>query len=179
MSDKKITYERLAEAVKAVGIAVIAVALAFGLVSAPTETPADDNQPTARGVTNFDSLTLSDDLVVGGDSSVTGALDVDGAVTFGSGALYPLLINDSSEGIYAASALVTGTAVLNTSNHGFSSVTAAFCTLGSTPGTGAGAPALCWASVSGVTVTITVEQDDWTTNATVSGTVNYAVLGTP
>lgn len=42
-----------------------------------------NNQPTARGVTNFSSLTLSDDLVVGGTSTTTGATTQNGDFTVG------------------------------------------------------------------------------------------------
>lgn len=184
----KLTLERVKDALTAVAAAVVAI---VGVIYSLQADFSGGNEPTARGVTNFDSLTLSDDLVVGddttltddatvgGDLTVTGALDVTGATTFGSGSLYPLLINDSSEAIYAASGTITGTLVLTASTHGLASITAGFCTLGSTPATGAGDPALCWLGFSGTTFTVTVEQDDWTTNASVPATVNYAVIGTP
>lgn len=171
----KITYERLTEAVKAIAAAVIAVALLFGWISQP----AEDNAPTARGTSNFGSIALSDDLVVGDDASIAGDLAVTGATTLGSGSLYPLLINDSSEALYVGSTTITGTLAITNSTHGLTTVTAAVCTLGATPATGAGDGALCWVGVSGGTATITVEQDDWTTNATNSVVVNYAIVGTP
>ena len=176
----KLTYERIMQAVQVIAIAIVSLAVTFGWIAAPTA-----DEPTARGVTNFDSLTLSDDLVVGddasvgGDIAVTGDLAVTGASTFGSGDLYSLLIDDSSEAIYVGSGLVTGTLAVAAGTHGLAAVTAAFCSLGSTPGTGAGDPALCWAGVSGTTVTFVVEQDDWTTNASVSGTLHYAIIGNP
>jgi hypothetical protein len=42
------------------------------------------NPLTVQGVSNFNSITLSDDLVVGGTTTMTGATTQTGAVTFGS-----------------------------------------------------------------------------------------------
>lgn len=177
------TTERVIQIFTAIGTAVALILLSFGYISG---TPAaSDNEATARGVTNFDSLTLSEDLVVGddatvsGDLAVTGALDVTGAPTFGSGSLYPLLIDDSSEAIYFTQSTFTGTEVITTSTHGLSAITAAGCTLGESPATGAGDGALCWVGWSGTTLTVTVEQDDWTTDAANSTIVDYWVAGTP
>jgi hypothetical protein len=174
MSNGKITYERIMQAIQALAVAAVSLAVIFGWVAAPA-----GNEPTARGVTNFDSLTLSDDLVVGDDATITGDLDVTGAANYGADNLYSLLINDSSEQIYVGRSTFTGTLAITTTTHGLSAITAAFCTLAETPATGAGDGALCWVGVSGTTATITVEQDDWTTNAGNSTAVHYAIVGNP
>lgn len=59
-------------------IGVIALVLvAFGVLQ-----PDTANQPTARGVSNFDDITLSGDLAVGDDATVTGDLAVTGQTSF-------------------------------------------------------------------------------------------------
>lgn len=172
MNEKpKLTYQGLIQIFTAIGTAVALVLLSLGYIS-DAGAPGD-NEPTARGVTNFDSLTLSDDLVVGDDATVSGDLIIGGS------SLYPLLINDSSEAIYVTQSTFTGTEVITTSTHGLSAITAAGCALGESPATGAGDGALCWVGWSGTTLTVTVEQDDWTTNATNSTIVDYWVAGTP
>jgi hypothetical protein len=150
-----------------------AVALILALLGFLEMDMVEGNDPTARGVTNFDSITLAEDLSVGDDATITGDLIV------GSGSLYPLLIDDSSEAIYAGSSTITGTEAITTASHGLSSITAAGCSLGESPGTGAGDAALCWVGVSGSTVTVTVEQDDWTTDATAGASIYYWIIGTP
>jgi len=157
----KTTTDTVVQIFTAIGTAVALILLAFGYI---TDSGAGDNQPEARGVTNFDSITLSEDLVVGDDVTITGALSVGG---------------DDVDAIFAASTTVTGTLAVTSATHGLSAVTAAGCTLGATPSTASGGPALCWVGVSGTTATITVEQDDWTTNATSPVTINYWVIGTP
>lgn len=72
---KKITYERFVEAIKAIAGAVIAIALLLGYVQAP-ETAVSD-QPTARGVSNFDDLAIGGDLTVTGDVATNTDLTVD------------------------------------------------------------------------------------------------------
>lgn len=177
MNKNKITFDRVVSIFSALGTAVALILLSLGYISgAPV---ADGNEPTARGVTNFDSLTLSEDLVVGDDASVTGDLAVTGDYTFGSSGLNALLIDDSSEAIYLTQSTFTGTEVITTSTHGLSAITAAGCALGESPATGAGDGALCWVGWSGTTLTVTVEQDDWTTDAANSTIVDYWVAGTP
>jgi hypothetical protein len=95
----------------AIGTAVALILLAFGYISPA----AGDNEAEARGVTNFDSITLSEDLVVGDDVTITGALSVGG---------------DDMDAIYAASTTVTGTLAVTSATHGLSAITAAGCTLG-------------------------------------------------
>lgn len=69
-------------ATRIVGVLAL-VLVAFGVLQ-PSDAPVVEvNQPEARGVTNFDSLTLSDDLVVGGTAAITGALTQTGAFTGG------------------------------------------------------------------------------------------------
>lgn len=157
---QKISYAAFIQAGSAVVTAIALILALFGFIGPA----AGDNEATARGVTNFDSLTLSEDLVVGDDVTITGALSVGG---------------DDVEAIYAASTTVTGTLAVAAATHGLSAVTAAGCTLGATPSTASGGPALCWVGVSGTTATITVEQDDWTTNATSPVVINYWIIGTP
>ena len=151
----KTTTDMVVQIFTALGTAVALILLAFGYIS---DAPAGDNEATARGVTNFDSITLSDDLIVGGSVTIDG---------------------DTVDGLYAASTTVTGTLAVAAATHGLSAVTAAGCSLGESPGTGAGDGALCWVGVSGTTATITVEQDDWTTNATAGTVINYWIVGTP
>lgn len=74
MEQPKLKYSQFIQAGTAVLTAVALVLLALGFLS------DDRNQPEARGVTNFDSLTLSSDLVVGNDASVAGDLAVTGAL---------------------------------------------------------------------------------------------------
>ncbi|MFZ1401125.1 MAG: hypothetical protein WAS33_29740 [Candidatus Promineifilaceae bacterium] len=148
------TTDQVVQIFTAIGTAVALILLAFGLIGEP----AGDNEATARGVTNFDSITLSDDLVVGGSVTIDG---------------------DTVDAIYADSATVTGTLAITASTHSLSAITAAGCSLGESPGTGAGDGALCWVGVSGTTATITVEQDDWTTNASSGTVINYWIIGTP
>lgn len=173
MNEKpKLTTEGIIQIFTAIGTAVALILLSLGYIS-----DAGGNEPTARGVTNFDSLTLSEDLVVGDDATVAGDLTVTGASS--SGGLYPLLIDDSSEAIYVTQSTFTGTEVITTSTHGLTAITAAGCTLGETPATGSGDGALCWVEFASTTLTVTVEQDDWTTNAANSTIVDYWVAGTP
>ncbi len=135
--------------------------------------PAPD-EPTARGTTNFDDIVLSGDLTVGDD------LDVTGSATFGSGNLSALLSDTDGQVVFVAERSVTGTATIGTGVHGVDDITAAFCTMGQTPSTGAGAAALCWVDFGATgNLTITVEQDDWTTNASVVAVIEYLVVGTP
>lgn len=147
--------------------ALALILVAFGVLQPDTAA----NQPEARGVSNFDTLTA--------DVVNAGALDVTGSPTFGASNMYPLLTDTSSQGVYVGQTTFTGTLAVTAATHGLSAVTAAFCTLGQSPGTGAGAPALCWSGFTTTTVTFTVEQDDWTTNATSGAIVNYAIVGTP
>jgi hypothetical protein len=156
----KISYTAFIQAASAVVTAVALILALIGVIGPA----AGDNEAEARGVTNFDSITLSEDLVVGDDVTIAGALSVGG---------------DDMDAIYAASTTVTGTLAVTSATHGLSAITAAGCTLGATPSTASGAPALCWVGVSGTTATITVEQDDWTTNATSSVIINYWIIGTP
>lgn len=155
MNEKpKITYEGVISIFTAIGTAIALILLSLGYISAP----AGDNEATARGVTNFDSLTLSDDLVVGGSVTIGG---------------------DTVDAIYATQSTFTGTEVITSSTHGLTAITAAGCSLGESPATGSGDGALCWVGWSGTTLTVTVEQDDWTTNAANSTIVDYWVIGTP
>jgi len=71
----KTTTDTVVQIFTAIGTAVALILLAFGYI---TDSGAGDNQPEARGVTNFDSITLSEDLVVGDDVTITGALSVGG-----------------------------------------------------------------------------------------------------
>lgn len=159
----KTTADTVVQIFTAIGTAVALVLLAFGFIT-DSGPAAGSNQAEARGVTNFDSITLSEDLVVGDDVTITGDLVVGG---------------DTVEAIYAASTTVTGTLAITGSTHSLSAITAAGCTLGESPGTGSGDGALCWVGVSGTTATITVEQDDWTTNASNGTVINYWIIGTP
>lgn len=167
------TKKQFFEIATSVITAVALILIAFGVLAPDDSAVIVDNEPTARGVSNFDDITLSGSLNVGG------ALDVTGASTFGSSNMYPLLTDSASQGIYVGQSTITGTATIAAGTHSLSAVTAAFCTLGQSPATGAGAPALCWTSFTTTTVTITVEQDDWTSNATSGAIVNYAIVGTP
>jgi hypothetical protein len=164
---EKPTSSQIVQIFTAVGTAVALILLAFGLISGDPAT----NQPEARGVTNFDTVTAN---VVN-----AGSLDVTNSPTFGASNMYPLLTDTSSQGIYIGKTTFTGTLAVTAATHGLTAVTAAFCTLGQTPSTASGAPALCWSGYTTTTVTFTVEQDDWTTNATSGAIVNYAIVGTP
>lgn len=188
--ENKMTKSQFVDlATKIIGVVALLL-LAFGQLQ--SDAPAEDGA-TARGTTNMDTLVLSqdltvtddatigDDTAVTGDLTVGGTLDITGATTFGSGNLSPLLTADSNEAVFTTSYTFTGTKVITSSLHGMATgVTSAFCTLGETPATGAGDGALCWVGIGATkNVTVTVEQDDWTTNAANSTKVYVAIVGTP
>lgn len=174
MQTDKLTKKQFIELATQIVLALGVLLVAFGLLKPDAAAPTD-NEATARGVTNFDSLTLSQDLIVGDD------LDVAGDTTFGTGNLSPLLTADTNEAVFTASYTFTGTKVITSLLHGFETgVTSAFCTLAETPATGSGDGALCWVGIGATqNVTVTVEQDDWTTNAANSTAVYVGVVGTP
>lgn len=168
--ENKLTKAQFVHLATSVIGAIALLLVAFGVLTPDAAAPADE--ATARGTTNMDTLVLSEDL------TVTDDLDIGGDVNFGSSNLVPVAATSGLEA-YFATATFTGTKVITTSAHGLTAVTAAVCTLGETPATGSGDGALCWVGISGTTVTFTVEQDDWTTNAANSTKVYYAVVGTP
>ena len=129
-------------------------ALALVLVAVGVLSDGAANQPTARGTTNFDTVSV-DSLVV--DSQ------------------YPLESATEGQTIFVGSGSITQTVPA----HGLSTVTAAACDLSVAPSTGAGAPAFCVPLISGSTVTITLYQDDWTTAATSAAQASYIIVGSP
>lgn len=150
----------------AVGALVLALVLAVGMVLGLTLLA---DPLVEQGVTNFDSITLSDDLIVGDD------LTVSGSAQFGTSSLYPLGFASDGNQIVYGSDTVTTTA---TASHGLTTVTWALCSLGEDAGTGAGAAATCTVTVSGNTVTLSTFQDDAVTS-TVGAVVNWLVIGAP
>ena len=147
-------------------IAILLLAFSFFTSEPAADEPVIIGGAT-EGVSNFDDLAVSGDLDVGDD------------LTFWAGNVYPLGSETNDLAVYAATATFSGTLDVGAATHGLTSIVAAFCTLGQTPGTGAGAPAHCWTSVSALTATLTVEQDDWTTNATSAAVVEYLLIGAP
>ena len=135
-------------------------ALALILVAFGVLTDGAANQPTARGTSNFSDIDLS------------------GNLNYGTSNLYPVGSTGANDAIYAASGSITET-VLTTSEHGFSTVTAATCDLNAAAATGVGDPAFCVPLVSGTTVTVTLYQDDWTTAATNAAAASYVIIGQP
>lgn len=134
------------------------VAVALLLIAVAMLLPSGGNEPAAKGTTNFSNLAV-DSLTIDGN--------------------YPV-VGDTSLGIYGARVEVTGTLAIPAATHGLSAITSAVCTLvDDGPSTGAGEAALCWIGTSGTTVTITAEQDDWTTNATVMTPIDVIIIGTP
>jgi hypothetical protein len=172
------TKERISAAASVV-TALALVALVFvGLSSiGKGEAPAIEPPPAppAAGVSNFDSLTLSDDLNVGGDADVTGS------ITVGSSDLYPLGSATDGQAVYAASGLITQTLVVTESAHALSTITSAFCQLNQAPSAAATSAAYCVPIVSGTTVTVTLYQDDFVTavGASDSAQTSYEIIGTP
>jgi hypothetical protein len=53
-------------------------------ISYPTSQPINQNPISLGGITNYDSLTLSDNLIVGGTVTITGATSLSGALTSGT-----------------------------------------------------------------------------------------------
>lgn len=148
---KKLTGSQIVEIFTAIGTAIALILLAFGYATS-------NEAPTAKGTTNFSDLAV-DSLTIDGNSPVVGGTTL---------------------GIYAAQVQVTGTLAIAAGTHGLSAITSAVCSLAEDgPSTGAGEAALCWIGTSGTTVTITTEQDDWTTNATAMTPVNVIIVGTP
>lgn len=164
---------------KIVGIATnIIGAIALVLVAFGVLTDGTANQPSARGTSNFDivsaeQLTSTDDLTVTDDA------DIGGSINIGTSNLYPLLNATDGQAVYAATATITGTSAIAAGTHGFSTIIGAVCDINAAPGVTAGDPAFCVPVVSGTTVTITVKQDDWTTNATSGVSTSYVIIGTP
>lgn len=148
---KKLTGSKIVDIFTAIGTAIALILLALGYATS-------DEGPTAKGTTNFTDLAV-DSITVDGNSPVVG---------------------DTSLAIYGARVEVTGTLAIPAATHGLSAITSAVCTLvDDGPSTGAGEAALCWIGTSGTTVTITAEQDDWTTNATVMTPIDVIIIGTP
>lgn len=171
----KLTKQQVYNIAQALLTAVLLLGVTLGWF-----TDGEVDEPTARGTTNFSNVELSGDLEVGDDATILGDLDITGATTFGSGNLSPLLTDTASEVLFATERTITGTATITTLVHGVDDITAAFCTMGQTPSTGAGAAALCWVDFGATgNLTITVEQDDWVTNASGSAVIEYIVVGTP
>lgn len=75
----KLTTQGVIQIFTAIGTAVALVLLSLGYIS-DAGAPGD-NEATARGVTNFDSLTLSEDLIVTDDSTLTDDVAVGGDLT--------------------------------------------------------------------------------------------------
>lgn len=144
-------------------LAILISAVALLLIGISFVLPSGDNEPAAKGTTNFSDLVA--------DSLTVDSLTVDGNTP---------VVGGTTLGIYAAQVQVTGTLAIAAATHGLSAITSAVCSLAEDgPSTGAGEAALCWIGTSGTTVTITAEQDDWTTNATVMTPVNVIIVGTP
>lgn len=161
-------FTRITTILAVLALWAIALSLLFGGLGL-----AAPNAPTVRGVSNFDDITLADDLVVGDDA------DVGGALTFGANDLYPLGDTTDGQAVYAASSTVTGTLVITGSTHGLSSISSAQCTLNAPGGNSAGDPAVCNPIVSGTVVTVTIYQDDFATEATSGILTSYALIGSP
>lgn len=149
----RITGNQILGGLTAIGTVIALLLIGWSMVSGVADNPA-----TAKGTTNFSDLVV-DSIVIDG--------------------IYPMLTDNASQAIYANSGIITGTLAVTAGTHGLTTINSAYCTLAESPGTEAGAGALCWVDVSGTTVTITVEQDDWTTNATVGIDVYYMIVGTP
>lgn len=176
--ENKLTSKQIVEIFTAIGTAVALVLLAFGFISGEPEA----NAPEARGVTNFDSLTLSDDLIVGddatvtGDLAVTGALDTDGELNYGANNLSVLGYGSSGEQAVSGTDTMTTTLAVS---HGLTTVTFCLATLGEDPETGAGDAAAVTTAVSANACTVKTWQDDFTAATEASVVVHWLVIGTP
>jgi hypothetical protein len=139
-------------------LATLAISLFFGVNYPVPEQPDQPPEPVELGTTHF------------------AALDVEGAVNYGSNDLYPL--GHSTSGLQAVygTDTITGTA---TASHGLTTVSWAQCTLGQDPSATAGDPAHCTVLASSNVITVSVWQDDFVTAATAGGTVHWLVIGTP
>lgn len=90
------------------GIAILL--LAFGFLRDDSATAVTDNEPTARGVSNFDDITLSGDLVVGDDTTFGDDVAVAGDLTVtGSATVSADVTVDDTFNIDDTDSLITGT----------------------------------------------------------------------
>lgn len=169
MDKKSFSYQSVMQIGTSILTAIALLLIGFGVI-ADDRAPADPAPVSSGGieaVTGFDDLDVVDDLNVGDD------------LTFWPGDVYPLGSETNDLALFSGQATVTGTLAVEAATHGLTSITSAFCTLNSAPGTGAGDPALCHVIRSGTTVTLTVLQDDFSTGATAPATIDYALVGAP
>lgn len=135
-----------------------------------------DNAPTARGTTNFDSLTLSGNLNVGGTSAVTGNTDFAGTLQYGADNLYPVgFATSGQQAVYGT----TGITTTGTAAHGLTTVTFCTATLGEDPGTGAGDAASVSVAVAANVCTLKAWQDDFSAATEADVAVQWLVIGAP
>ena len=129
------------------------------------------------GTTNFDTISLTEDLTVGDDLTVTDDMDVGGDANFGSSNLYPVGYASAGQQVVYGTEAITGT---TTASHGLTTVTMCLCTLNRDPDDDAGDAAMCTTSVSSNVCTVKLWQDDFVTAATEVGvSTHWLVIGAP
>lgn len=155
--------EKIQPVINAVTLLIVALLGYFGFIQG--------NEATARGVTNFNSLTLSDDLIVGGTSDLAGTLN------YGADNLYPIGYASSGQQAVYGTDDITGTLSVS---HGLTTVTFCLATLGEDPTAGAGDAAHVSVVVAANACTVKAWQDDFVTAATETNVaVHWLVIGAP
>ena len=143
-----------------VAAVIVAVQIFLG-VSYPVPPPQleDEEAGVALGTTHFT------------------ALDVVGAINYGTNNLYPVGYASDGQQLIYGTASITGTA---TAPHGLTTVTFCAATLGEDPTSGAGDAAHVPVAVSSNVCTVKAWQDDFVTAATeTSVDVHWIVVGAP
>ena len=104
------------------------------------------------------------------------ALDVAGAVNYGSSDLYPVgFATDGQQAVYGTDSITTTA----TASHGLTTVTFCLCSLGEDAGTSSGDAASCSVAVSTNVCTIKLWQDDGNAATETDVAIQWLVIGAP
>lgn len=168
MDKKNFSYQSVMQIGTSILTAIALLLIGFGVI-------ADDRAPDPAPVSSggIEAVTGFDDLDVAGD------LDVGDDVTFWAGDVYPLGSETNDLALFASEAIVTGSLVITAATHGLTSIESALCALDSAIGNDAGDPAICYSIRNGTTITLTVLQDDLSTEASNPATIDYILVGAP
>ena len=113
----------------------------------------------------------------GGETEIQsgGTLDVQAGATFNIGSNYPVVLDTASSVIVVGGGSITGTASYA---HGLTTVEFAACHMNQTADDDAGDAARCVATHGTTTITATLYQDDWVTQATETDIpITYVAIG--
>ena len=160
-----------------IALALVALAAFVGVIAFQSDAPGQVYGALGgAGVTNMDSLTLSNDLIVTDDSTLTDDVDVGGELSFGANDLYAVgFATEGQQAVYGTSTMTTTEAVV----HGLTTVTFCVASLGEDPETGAGDAAAVSVAVAANACTIKTWQDDFTAATETSVVVHWLVIGAP